>query len=334
MPTCVFLNGKFYGPEGSPPLTETRVSAFDAGFQHAVGLFETMLGGVVKRGIEGPRSHGEETETWVLDLDAHMDRLAGSAKALGLSDQLRTQALGEVILETVRRSSLDRARVRATITGGDLAMLTAAQRAPEADRPRMVDPTVLIVAQPATEYPREMFERGVSVTLAEMRANPLNPLEGHKALNYWARLRDLQIAASKGAAEALVLSITNHVCSGCVSNLLLIKDGSLITPIARGEELDVAGKESAPIPSPVVPGIVRAWAMDRAERLGLRVQRRMVSLQDVLGADEAMLTNSSWGVLPVVRLEANAIGAGAPGKVTLDLRGAWLDRLPRPTDPL
>jgi branched-subunit amino acid aminotransferase/4-amino-4-deoxychorismate lyase len=334
MPTCVFLNGKFYGPDGSPPLVEARISAFDAGFQHAVGLFETMLGGVVKRGIEGPRSHGEETETWIIDLDSHMERLARSAKELGLSDQLRTQALGEVILETVRRSGLERARIRLTITGGDLAMLTAAQRGPDANQPRLVDPTIMIIAQPATEYPQEMFERGVSAVLADMKANPLNPFEGHKTLNYWGRLRELQEAAAKGASEAIVLAITNHVSSGCVSNVLLLKGDTLFTPIARGEEQEVAGKDAKALPSPVVPGTVRGWALDKAERLGLRIKRQMVSLQDVLGAEEAMLTNSSWGVLPLVRIEANSIGSGLPGKVTRDLRSAWLEGMPRVIEPL
>jgi len=182
MPTVVFLNGKFYGgDDGSPALTEARVSAFDAGFQHAVGLFETMTGGVVRRGVEGARSHGEQIETWVLRLDEHMARLAWSARELGLSEQLRTQALGEVVLETVRRSGMARSRVRLTLTGGDLSMLAASGGG--GATPRMVDPTILIVAQPATAYPPEMFERGVTVMLATGRANPLNPFEGHKTLS-------------------------------------------------------------------------------------------------------------------------------------------------------
>src|SRR5438552_18169551 len=112
MPTSVFLNGTFYGGADEAPIADARVSAFDAGFQHAVGLFETMMGGVVRRGVEGPRTHGEEIEVWILQLDEHMERLAASAKALGLSDQFRTRALGEVALATVRRSGLERARVR------------------------------------------------------------------------------------------------------------------------------------------------------------------------------------------------------------------------------
>lgn len=336
MSTCVFLNGKFYGPEGDPPLAEARIPAFDAGFQHAVGLFETMLGGVLRRGIEGPRSHGEEIETWALHLDEHLERLASSARELGLSDVLRTEALGQAVLATVERSGLERARVRLTVSGGDLAMLGAAlsKGTEETKRARVVDPTIMIVAQPATEYPAAMFERGVSCALADLRANPLNPFEGHKTLNYWPRLRELQKASAKGAAEALVLGVTNHVCSGCVSNLLLVKGEHLVTPIARGEEQEVAGKDSAAMPSPVRPGVTRQWAIGRAERLGLQVQRRMVTLQDVLDADEAMLTNSSWGVLPVVRVEANAIAAATPGRVAHDLRDAWLTAFPAIADPL
>ena len=343
--TVVMLNGKFYGGEGDAPLSDARLSAFDAGFQHAVGLFETMLGGTATRGVEGGRSHGEVQETWVLHLDEHMERLAHSARSLGLSEQLRTVALGEAVLETVKRSGLPRARVRVTITGGDLAMLTVARSGAS---PAPIDPSVMIVAQPATVYPPAMFERGVSVTLAHTRANPLNAFEGHKTLNYWWRLRELQLAASKGAGEALILNITNHVCGGCVSNLICIKGEDVMAPLARGEEgaSDHAPADDSPhiaaprsqkapvLHSPVLPGVTRAWALDRASRLGLRVTRRMVSVQDVVDADEVLLTNSSWGVLPVVRIESNDIGSGSPGRVGLDLRQAWLDLLPSEQDAL
>ena len=344
MPTCVFLSGRFYGCEGSPPISEARISAFDAGLQHAVGLFETMRAGVLRRGIEGPRTHGEAIETWVLMLDDHMERLAGSARELGLSDQLRVPALSEAVVETVRRSGLEHARVRLTITAGDLAMLSGAQGGGGGGgggigggggaQARQADPTVLIVAQPITEYPAPMFERGVAATLADARANPLDPTHGHKTLNYWWRLRELQTASSKGAAEAIVLSVTNHLVGGCVSNLLIVKDDTLLTPIARAEEQEIAGKGAPALPSPVLPGITRAWAIDKAERLGLRVSRKMLAVQDLLEADEVMLTNSSWGVLPIVRVEASDIGEAKPGRIARDLRDAWLASFPSADEPL
>lgn len=345
--TTVFLNGQFFGGPDEAPIAAAKVAAFDAGLQHGVGLFETMLGGVLQRGIEGANAHGEQVETWVLHLDEHMERLAASAQALGLTDQLRTSALAEAVLATVKRSGLARARVRLTLTGGDLAMLAAAQAQSAANAqgaaptpPRGADPTVMIVAQPATQYPGAMFERGVGLVLAEARANPLNPFEGHKTLNYWWRLRELQRAARQGAGEALVLSISNHLAGGCVSNVFLVKGDELLTPLARGEgepvERDELGNPRAPsagahekrVPSAVLPGVTRAWATSRAERLGYRPIARMLSVQDLLDAEEVFLTNSSWGVLPVVKLEASTIGSGAPGRLTLDLRDAWVDLEP------
>ena len=61
-----------------------------------------------------------------------------------------------------------------------------------------------------------------------------------------------------------------------------------------------------------------------AAECGLRVERCSLTIDDLLGADEAFLTNASWGVLPVVRVERGEIGGGAPGAATRRLREAWL----------
>src|SRR5262245_23668928 len=128
----VWLNGAFVDR------TDAKVSAFDAGFQHAVGLFETMLA----------RHHR------VFRGERHLERIAESARVLGLTESLRTGPLLEAVESAVRRNELASARVRLTITGGDLNLLVSQ------GAPRLPDPTILIVAQPATAYPDAMFERG------------------------------------------------------------------------------------------------------------------------------------------------------------------------------
>ncbi len=285
---------------------DAKVSAFDAAFQHGVGLFETM--------------HAFSTVDGVVveDLDEHMDRLQASAAQLGLSDDLKTGALGEAVVETVRRAQYKHTRVRLTVTGGDLNLLQAGGAAGESGGGHR--PTVLIQAQPATAYPDAMFENGVMATIAEARANPLDPTAGHKTLNYWWRLRELQAAASKGAGESIVLQVSNHLCGGCVSNLFVVKDGKLITPIARGEE----SGEAHALPSPVLPGITRTRVIEQAKTMGVDVEVRMMSIDDLLDADEVFLTNSSWKVLPVVKVEAEVIGSGEPGVVTMGLRDGVL----------
>ncbi len=288
----VWLNGRFIERD------EAKISVFDAGLQHGVGLFETML------------AAGAD----VFRLDDHLARLAESARLLRLTDSLRTRPLAEAVLAVVERAALPKARIRLTLTGGDLNLLQAQRIAP-------VDPTILIVAQPATEYPGSFFERGVRVTIADGRLNPLDPDAGHKTLNCWSRLRALQQAAAAGAGEALWFSVTNHVMSGSVSNLFLVKDGSLHTPFARGEE------EKGSMTAPVLPGITRAFIIEAAQSMGIGTARRMLDINALLDADEVFLTNASWGVLPVVAVEAEAIADAHPGDVTRRLRAAWLEAI-------
>ena len=302
----VFLNGRFL------TRAEARVSAFDAGVQHAVGLFETMTAAV-----------GAGGEPHIPRLWRHLDRLADSARELGLTESLRTDALAEAAIETCRRSGLlnqagSTARVRLTITGGDLNLLQAQAR-------RQVDPTVLITAQPATAYPDAMFDTGVRIAIADLKVNPLNPFEGHKTLNYWPRLRELQRAGAKGGSEALVFQVSNHLAGGAVSNAFVVSEGRLITPVAQGEESMVGG--AGALPSPVLPGVTRAGLIQWAHDQDIEVERRMVTIDDVLGADELLLTNSSWGVLPVVGEEAESISVGAVGPSSKRALAWWREQL-------
>ncbi len=296
----VFLQGELV------PRSNARVSAFDAGLLHSVGLFETMLA------LDGDRAQPEAVR--VFRLEEHLDRLTASAAELGLSTDMRTGPLADAIRLVVSRSRLARARVRLTVTGGDLNMLESGGRSNHT-------PTILVSAQAATAYPPEMFENGVLVTLGDARLNPLDPMAGHKTLNYWMRLRELQQAASKGAGESILLQVTNHIASGCVSNLFAVRDGDLLTPIARGEE------EQGGVPSPVLPGVTRGAIIDLAAAQNMKTKRQMLTIDDVLDADELFLTNSSWGVLPVVQVEQESIGTGSPGEVTTLLRSALTDAI-------
>lgn len=287
MSGAVWVNGSFV------ERSNASVGAFDAGLQHGVGLFETMLARA-----------GE-----VIDLGRHLDRLRDSAKALRLSDDLRVPALADAVNAVVERAGLERARVRLTLTGGDLNLLSRGAGP--------TDPTILIDAQLATDYPAGMYESGVAATIADRRDNPLDPFAGHKTLNYWPRLTELQKASAKNAGEAITLQVSNHLSGGCVSNLFVVKGNELLTPVARGEE------EPGAIASPVLPGVTRGRVLEWAESMNLTASARLLGIDDLLDADEAFLTNSSWGVLPVVRVEASTIGDGKPGRVATAMLEKW-----------
>lgn len=285
----VWLNGRFVARD------DARVSVFDAGFQHAVGLFETLLA----RNGRVFRPH------------RHLEQLAASAKALSLTERLRVGPLIEAVEAVVAHNNLEAARIRITITGGDLNML-------QAEGQTQNDPTILIVAQPPTPYPEELFTNGVVIGVSAARLNPFTPFAGAKTLGYWERIRELQVVAARGGGEALWLSVTNHVACGCVSNVFLVVDDVLLTPPAFGEE----GEDE--VPMPVRPGVTRATIMELAERRGITVERRPVMPDEVLKADEVFLTNASWGVLPVTGIEQETIGDGTPGSLTMDMRADWM----------
>ena len=288
------------------PPHEATVPVTDAGLQHAVGLFETF------------QAHGGR----VFRLQQHLDRLAASTQELGLAASIDTAPLADAVAQTIRHNRIDHARLRLTVTAGTVSLL----RTEGPDGPRAeVHQTVAVAPTPPTTYDPRYFTEGVTVRIHGPGANPFDSTFGHKTLNYWARLRSLRQAATVGAAEAIWLNVTNHLASGAVSNVILVKDGQLLTPFARGEEVPNA------LPAPVLPGITRAAVIGLAEARGLTVTRRMLTVEDLLGADEVMLTNSGWCVLPVVRVEKHAIGSGAVGAVTRDLRSDLLQLIERET---
>ena len=65
---------------------------------------------------------------------------------------------------------------------------------------------------------------------------------------------------------------------------------------------------------------VMEWALSQ----GTRVRIRNLTIDDVVAADEVFVTNSSWGVLPVVRVDESIIGNGKPGACAISMRECWL----------
>ena len=303
-----FINGQFVDA------AEAKVGFFDAGFQHGIGLFETMLA----------------RDGAVLRLEEHLERLATSARELRLFDPLRVEPLAEAVHMCLEQNGMRDARIRITLTAGDMGKPFGGANA-AGERPASPQPTVAIHAQPPTRYPAELFANGVAVSIAEGRANPHDPFAAHKTLQYWPRIAALQRAGESGCAEALWFTVGNQLASGSVSSVFLVKDGRIRVPFARGEESASDGAHAA-APSmrpPVLPGCTRAaiilWAEGGGTGVGrIEVERAALTIEDVLAADELFLTNSSWGVMPVVRVERHSVGAGVPGPVARAMREKWL----------
>jgi branched-chain amino acid aminotransferase len=287
----VWLNGSLVEEAAA------TVSVRDVGLLHGAGVFTTM------RAVGGR----------VFRLDAHLQRLAASCQALALPLPYAADVLREAVTALLARMELADARLRLTVTRGS----------PGEDG--AMRPTVLLTATPFEPYPAKLYERGMTVmVLDDQKLNPFDVQAGHKTLNYFSRLTALRRAAQRQAGEALWFNVQNHLQSGSISNVFLVRDGRLRTPPTAAEQADPATDLPPGLPpSAVLPGITRAAVLDLARAAGLDARPAVLDINDLLAAQEVFLTNSIMGLLPVCRIEKHDVGHGNPGPVWRELSGQY-----------
>ncbi len=265
----VFLNDRLV------PADQATLSVFDAGFLHGAGLFETM------RAYAGK----------VYRLDEHLERLVKSAKDLSIPLRADKDFLARAVEQTLEANELSEARVRLTVSRGDLRKAADDEEAA----------TVIVTASALTTYPKELYEKGMTVVLSDVKLNSSDPVARHKSSNYLSRLLVLRKAQQLGAGEALWFTELNHLGEGCISNVFLAKDSTLLTP---------------PLEEPILPGITRATVLELAQADRIPTRQQPLTIDDLLGAEEIFLTNSIMEVMPVCRFEKHAVGNERPGPLT------------------
>ena len=255
------------------PASEAKVDAADRGVLHGRGLFETFR---ARRG-------------GVYLLERHLVRLQEGARVLGIELPEGLARLPEIVRELAERCGLEDARVRLTLTAG----------------PEEGDPSLLIQARPATDYPERLYERGIAAAVVGVRRNETSPLARVKSLNYLDNALAREEARRAGADEALLLNTKGSLAEGSAANIFLVTDGVLLTPRVTDGAL---------------PGVTRGAVLEMAAGADIPITETSLSLKDLRQADEACLTNAVAGVVPLVSVDGAKVGAGAPGEVTRRLR--------------
>lgn len=197
MPAITYINGRFL------PAEEARVAAFDGGFLHGAGVFETM------RAEEGR----------VFRLERHLARLRRSAAALLRPIEDHELPAPAVFQELLSRLGSSTARLRLTVTAG--SMLADPGSAP---------PTVVLTASEQTSYPAEYRQQGVAVAICPFHVSPTDPVAGHKSTSYLPRLLGLRHAQAAGCFEALWFTTERALAEGSITNCFLVSGGGLRTP--------------------------------------------------------------------------------------------------------
>jgi branched-subunit amino acid aminotransferase/4-amino-4-deoxychorismate lyase len=175
-----------------------------------------------------------------------------------------------------------------------------------------VPPTLAIQAWPVDPPPPGHLERGLHLVSSAVRRDPENPLAALKTTSradyVYARLE----ARREGADDALFLTTDGFLSEATSANIFLVRAGE------HGPELATPALECA-----ILPGTTRGWILDWARRVGLVPLEGWLTSRDLAEADEAFLSSSVAGILPVTRFDGRPIRNGAPGDWT---RRARADR--------
>ncbi|MGA7965795.1 MAG: aminotransferase class IV [Gammaproteobacteria bacterium] len=272
------------------PRGEAKVSVFDSGFMLGDGVWE------------GLRLH----EGGLPFLDQHLDRLYEGAKALDFDIGLGRGELTARIVETLRENGMhDGVHIRLMVTRG--------VRATPYQDPRVIvsPPTIVIAPEYKTPLP-ETLETGIRLYTVYVRRGAPDvqdpKLNSHSKLN--CILACIQ-ATKAGYDEGLMLDPHGFVAT-CNSTHFFI--------VRRGEVWTSTGKYC-------LGGITRANVIRVCREQGIPVFEKDFSLTDVYGADEAFVTGTFAGVVPVREVDGRTLGAGTRGPMAERLQRHYRELL-------
>jgi branched-chain amino acid aminotransferase len=257
------------------PRGEAVVSVFDSGFMLGDGVWE------------GLRVHKGK----LAFLDRHLDRLFEGAKALAMDIGLSRKELTKRLYDTLGANGMDEGvHVRLMVTRG-------IRSTPYQD-PRVIISGATIVIIPEYKEPDPViYERGLKLfTVHVRRGDPAvqdQKINSHSKLN--CILASIQ-ATQAGADEALMLDPHGFVAT-CNSTHFFI--------VRKGEVWTSSGKYC-------LGGITRGLALEIAREAGIPADEKDFSLTDVYGADEAFVTGTFAGIVPVREIDGRVLTCRGP----------------------
>jgi branched-chain amino acid aminotransferase len=246
-------------------------------------------------------------------LQEHLDRFFDSCRRFRLDPGRTREEVAAILAECVRRSGLRSAYVEMIVTRG---------QPPWGSRdPRQATNQFLAFAVPYVWIANEeQRRRGLDVVVSDVQRIPPASVDPRAKNYHWNDLTmGLLGALDAGGDTVLLTDGAANVVEGPGFNVFAVVDGGLVTP-AQG----------------VLEGITRRTVIEMAEALGIPVALRPLPAAELRGAQEAFLSTSGGGVLPVTRVDHRPVGTGEVGPVTrrlVETYWAW-HRDPRYSTPV
>jgi branched-chain amino acid aminotransferase len=258
------------------PMSEAKIPVLDWGFLRSDATYDVVH--VWKKRF--------------FRLDAHLDRFLASVGKLRLSLPFDRAGLESLLHETVVRSGLEDAYVEMICTRG---------HSPTFSRdPRDATNRFIAFAIPfgwiANE---EQRRRGMKLIVASVPRIPAASVDPTVKNYHWLDLVNGMFEAYERGGESVVLKdLEGFLTEGPGFNLFAVKDGVAHTPSAG-----------------VLEGITRRTALDLCAELGIPAEVAPLSMETLGAADEAFVTSTAGGIIPVASVDGRALPA-SPGPMT------------------
>ena len=275
----IWLDGKLVDKD------DAKISVYDHGLLYGDGIFE------------GIRAYNRK----IFRAEAHIRRLYDSAKAIRLTIPLSPTDFLAAMEQTIKANDFAECYIRAVVTRGVGSL--------GIDPKKCKEPSVIIIADSIQVYPKELYEKGMSViTAATMRNHPAALSPRIKSLNYLNNILARIEANDAGAAEAVMLNHLGNVAECTVENIFIVRGGRVQTPT---------------ITDGILEGVTRQVILELCERLNIPCTERTMQQHDLYTADECFISGTGAEVAPVTTIDGRAVGTGQPGPVTKRLIEAF-----------
>ncbi len=230
-------------------------------------------------------------------LDEHLRRLDNSLAAIRMQPP-HTRDEWHTILQRLIQSA----------GNTDLSIYLQVTRGADDRRdhaiPADIRPTVFAMCSRMQQADPELFENGIAaVTREDIRWERCDI----KAITLLAAVLLRQEAADEQSMEAILIR-DGLAKEGAASNLFIIHRGALITP---------------PKSQHLLPGITRDLVLELALEAGIPCREEGIPAVLLKHAEEIWLTSSTKEVMPVTRLDGQAISDGKPGPLWRRMNGLY-----------
>ena len=276
-----FSKGAAYVDGKMVPIAEAKISLLDWGFLHSDATYD--VAGVLQGKF--------------FRLDDHIERFFASMEKLYMSIPQNRSDLRDILIECVRTSGLKDAYVEMICTRG--------LPAPGSRDPRTCTNQFFAFAIPFVWIATfEKQKEGLHLIISHRQRIPPESIDPTVKNYHWLDMvMGLFEAYERGGETAIVVDANNNLVEGPGFNIFTVSGSTLTTP-GRG----------------VLEGMTRRTTIEIAPACGYEVQLRNLPADEALAADEVFITTTAGGLIPITKIDGQAIGAGTPGPVTQKLQ--------------